>query len=267
MAIVIKNTSIEELDRSCEIMDKGIAFQKRKGHPHYLTNDRQFHERDILLGQHYTVYVDGEVGGIFSLSFNDKVIWRDKEKGDAVYLHRIITKDEFKGQRLLQHIIDWTIRYTRNQKRKYIRLDTWDNNPPLVDYYKSFGFYISEHFTMPQTDELSVNAWGNDVVLMQLDVSNSPRGTKKYMIVERFHTDKVKEMYKQFETRGRMLPKGVTYIDSWIDGKVETCFQLMESESEDLLNEWVHRWKDYADFEIIPVQSSADAKTKILKNS
>ena len=84
-----------------------------------------------------------------------------------------------------------------------------------------------------------------------------------YMIIERFHPDKIKELYERFDKKGRLLPKGVHYIDSWVDEKVEVCFQLMESESEDLLFEWTNQWKDYADFEIIPVLTSQQAKEKV----
>lgn len=260
MHIEIRNTTIDQLDQSCEIMDSGIAFQKRKGHPHYHSNDRAFHERDILRGQHYTVYVNDQVAGIFSLSFNDEVIWRSKEQGDAVYLHRVISKDQFKGLRLFQHILNWTIDFTNQKGRKYIRLDTWDNNPPLVDYYKSFGFEINEHFVMPHTNKLSVNAWGSEVVLMQYEVRYDC-----YMIIETFQKDKTKELYQRFEEQGRMLPIGLRYKDSWIDHNLEVCYQLMESPSLELIQDWTALWEDLANFQIIPVHSSAEAKTKILK--
>lgn len=60
-----------------------------------------------------------------------------------------------------------------------------------------------------------------------------------------------------------MMPEGVTYINSWIDEKVEKCYQVMESESLDKLQEWIGNWSDLADFEIIPVINSAEAKAKV----
>ena len=82
------------------------------------------------------------------------------------------------------------------------------------------------------------------------------------MIIERFHSGRVRELYSRFAEKGRMLPDGVTYIDSWIDESVTICYQLMEAESRDLLDEWIQHWKDLADFEIVPVISSAEAKEK-----
>ncbi len=84
------------------------------------------------------------------------------------------------------------------------------------------------------------------------------------MIIERFHEGKVKALYQRFEEKGRMLPEGVSYINSWINESVTVCYQLMESNSEKKLQQWISHWKDLADFEIIRVISSAEAKEKII---
>jgi hypothetical protein len=86
----------------------------------------------------------------------------------------------------------------------------------------------------------------------------------QYMIIERFHPGKVKDMYLRFAEKGRMLPEGVTYINSWINEPVTICYQLMESESPGKLQEWMDQWKDLVDFEVVPVISSEKAKEKVL---
>ncbi len=86
------------------------------------------------------------------------------------------------------------------------------------------------------------------------------------MVIERFHPDKVKALYERFDQKGRLLPNGVKYLDSWIDVNVEICYQLMESESVEKLQEWVSYWEDLADFEIVPIISSEKARKKVLEN-
>ncbi|MBS1512088.1 MAG: DUF3303 family protein [Bacteroidetes bacterium] len=87
------------------------------------------------------------------------------------------------------------------------------------------------------------------------------------MIVEHFHREKIKELYGRFAAKGRMLPAGLTYINSWIDETVSTCYQLMETEDLSALKEWINKWNDLADFEIVPVISSAEAKEKVMTNT
>jgi hypothetical protein len=86
---------------------------------------------------------------------------------------------------------------------------------------------------------------------------------QRYMIIEKFHPQKIRELYERFDKVGRLLPEGVHFIDSWIDEKVQICFQLMESESPDLLKQWTERWKDFTSFEIFPVIDSAEAKKRV----
>ena len=53
-----------------------------------------------------------------------------------------------------------------------------------------------------------------------------------YMIIEEFHRDRVKQLYKRFEEKGRQLPEGVRYINSWVTEDVTICYQIMESDTE-----------------------------------
>jgi hypothetical protein len=82
------------------------------------------------------------------------------------------------------------------------------------------------------------------------------------MIIEYFHPGLVKELYRRFDEKGRMLPEGVKYINSWINEDMTTCYQVMESDSIDKLHEWFKNWDDIVDFKIIPVLTSTEAKKK-----
>jgi hypothetical protein len=53
-----------------------------------------------------------------------------------------------------------------------------------------------------------------------------------------------------------LLPSGLKYIDSWLSIDRTKCFQLMETEKFDLIDEWILNWDDLTDFEIIPVKDS-----------
>ena len=85
----------------------------------------------------------------------------------------------------------------------------------------------------------------------------------QYMIIEKFRDGKVKEVYKRFDEKGRLMPEGLHFISSWISEDVTTCYQVMETEDLNKLREWIDNWKDLVEFEIIPVISSQQAKQKI----
>ena len=84
-----------------------------------------------------------------------------------------------------------------------------------------------------------------------------------YMVVERF-TQGPGPVYERAADRGRLLPDGLVYVDSWVDERLDRCFQLMESDDPGLFDEWIARWSDLAEFEVVPVLSSADAHERVL---
>lgn len=81
-----------------------------------------------------------------------------------------------------------------------------------------------------------------------------------FMVVERFAPGRQAEIYRLVRERGRLLPDGLTYIDSWISAGFDTCFQLMESDDPLLFQEWVLQWGDLATIEVIPVTSSRETR-------
>jgi hypothetical protein len=83
------------------------------------------------------------------------------------------------------------------------------------------------------------------------------------MVVERY-THGAAPVYQRAAERGRLLPAGLTYVDSWIDERLDRCFQLMETDDPRLLDEWTSRWSDIIEFEVVPVIGSADAAARVL---
>jgi Protein of unknown function (DUF3303) len=80
------------------------------------------------------------------------------------------------------------------------------------------------------------------------------------MVIEHY-TAGPKPVYERAAERGRMLPAGLHYVDSWIvdDGALDTCFQLMETDDPTLFDVWFDNWRDVASFEVRPVITSAEA--------
>jgi uncharacterized protein DUF3303 len=84
-----------------------------------------------------------------------------------------------------------------------------------------------------------------------------------YMIIEKFKQRDPFPVYRRFLDRGRLAPEGLRYISSWVDEKLERCFQLMETDDPNLINEWIANWSDLVEFEVYPVISSAEAAERI----
>jgi len=76
---------------------------------------------------------------------------------------------------------------------------------------------------------------------------------KKYMVVERFKPGCFDAVYERFNKKGRMLPPGLYYLNSWVNRERSLCYQLMEATDDRLFTEWTSHWRDLADFNITPI--------------
>ena len=83
-----------------------------------------------------------------------------------------------------------------------------------------------------------------------------------FMVIEHFKGDPV-PVYRRFRDQGRLAPAGLTYVASWVDTAFERCYQLMETDDPQLLDQWMAHWSDIVAFEVHPVVTSAEAAEKI----
>jgi len=80
-----------------------------------------------------------------------------------------------------------------------------------------------------------------------------------FMVIEHFRPGQAPAVYQRFWESGRMAPEGLHYVSSWVDLDFRRCFQVMQTDDESLLAQWTANWSDLVDFEIVAVQTSAEA--------
>jgi hypothetical protein len=80
-----------------------------------------------------------------------------------------------------------------------------------------------------------------------------------FMVIERFADNDMMPIYRRLRDRGRGLPDGLDYIDSWVEPNFARCFQLMRCDDLRLFQQWVLHWRGTgAAFEIVPVVPSRE---------
>jgi hypothetical protein len=71
------------------------------------------------------------------------------------------------------------------------------------------------------------------------------------MVIESFFPGCKDKIYERFQQKGRMLPDGLAYVNSWLEKDGDRCFQLMETDDPSLFQVWFERWKDLAAMELV----------------
>jgi hypothetical protein len=84
-----------------------------------------------------------------------------------------------------------------------------------------------------------------------------------FMLIERFKNQDAVAAYQHLRDKGRGLPEGLKYVDSWVEPNFDRCFQLMECEDLRLIQEWALHWQGLVTFEIVPVVSSKDTRETV----
>lgn len=84
-----------------------------------------------------------------------------------------------------------------------------------------------------------------------------------FLVVESFRNGDPVPVYRRFRDQGRLAPDGVRYVDSWVTTDLTRCFQVMECDDRELLMQWIARWEDLVEFEVLPVVTSAEARARV----
>jgi hypothetical protein len=74
---------------------------------------------------------------------------------------------------------------------------------------------------------------------------------KQYMVIESFLPGCKGKIYERFYGKGRMLPDGLAYVNSWLAKDGTRCFQLMETDDPSLFEVWFEHWKDLTAMEVV----------------
>ncbi len=189
MQYTITNASPEDLTVVYQLFEEAIEFQRKNNYIGWNTYDKAFIKSDVENQLLFKMVFNNEIAIIFSICFSDLLIWREKEKGDAVYLHRIVLNRKFSGQKLFQKVFEWSKKFAVQNNLKYIRMDTWAQNDKIIDYYKSYGFTFIQNYKTSSTEDLPVQHRDLNVSLLQYDLHPSlPGYLEKVNINDAFST-------------------------------------------------------------------------------
>ena len=153
----IRNTERKDLDFIFELFDRSIKYQEQNGYPVWKNYDKGAIIKDLEGNHQYKIMVDSIIGIVFSVCYADKIIWRQMDAGNSIYLHRIVVNPLVKGQKLFGLILEWAIKHAKSKGLTSIRMDTWAANSTIINYYKSFGFTFIENYTTPASAELPMH--------------------------------------------------------------------------------------------------------------
>lgn len=171
MSYAIQNTQHSDFPFVCYLFDEAIGYQKRNGYPFWPDYDKSVLLDEISTKNQYKILIDHRIVLVFSVCYSDGILWGEKEKQDAIYLHRIVVNPHAKGKRHFEKVLNWAIDEAQKQELSFIRMDTWADNPVLIDYYESYGFQVVGSMLTPDSEDLPIQQRNNQIVLLEFVVN------------------------------------------------------------------------------------------------
>jgi hypothetical protein len=84
-----------------------------------------------------------------------------------------------------------------------------------------------------------------------------------FMVIEKFRNQDAVSVYRRVRNRGRRIPDGVEFVDSWVSADLGRCFQLMRCDDPALLQRWIAEWADLVEFEVVPVTQGKETSAAL----
>ena len=136
----IKNCLISDINEILSLYESARSFQTQKKMVVWPLFDKSFIEQEIIGQRQWKLIVENHIACNWAITFRDKEIWEERDKGDSIFIHRIATNPNFRGNRYIDNIVEWAKKYAAQIQKKFIRLDTLGNNTKLIKHYTSAGF-------------------------------------------------------------------------------------------------------------------------------
>lgn len=171
MSLSILAADLSDLPLIFRLFERAIQYQRENQYIGWNSYDQRFVRADVEQKLLFKI-IDGQrVLGIFSVCYTDPLIWREREKGDALYLHRIVLNRDFQGIKVFRTVLQWAMADALQRKLAFVRMDTWAGNMKLIHYYESYGFRFIENYTTGDTNDLPVQHRNLHVALLELEVA------------------------------------------------------------------------------------------------
>ncbi|MDQ1096149.1 MULTISPECIES: GNAT family N-acetyltransferase [Chryseobacterium] len=168
MTTEINNSTTEDIDEIFRLYRIATDFQKAKSAVHWPEFDRRMVLDEILENRQWKIEIDGKIACVWATTFSDPLIWEEKNEDPALYIHRIATDPDFRGQNLVAGIVRWAKDYAVLNRKKFIRMDTVGENKGLISYYEKCGFKFLGLSTLKNTEGLPAHYDNATVCLFEM---------------------------------------------------------------------------------------------------
>lgn len=137
----ITNSKKEDIREILRLYQLATEFQKIKFPKNQWPQfDEEMVTGEIAEKRQFKLIIEDKIACVWAITHSDPEIWEDDDNDPSVYIHRIATNPDFRGNNFVKIIVDWAIQFAKDQNREFIRMDTCGINQRLINHYERCGF-------------------------------------------------------------------------------------------------------------------------------
>ncbi len=139
--MVITNSSKEDIPEIFRLYKLATGFQKIKFPGNQWPEfDPELIANEVVENRQFKLLIDNKVACVWAITYSDPILWENDDALSSIYIHRIATNPSFRGNNFVKVIVDWAKKFTMEENKKNIRMDTCGMNEKLISHYKKCGF-------------------------------------------------------------------------------------------------------------------------------
>jgi ribosomal protein S18 acetylase RimI-like enzyme len=167
----ISNSTMEDIDEIFRLYRLAVVYQKMKNAVCWPEFEHSLVEKEINEKHQWKILAGNTIACVWATTLQDPLIWEERNKDPAVYIHRIATNPDFRGNNLVFQIVDWAKMYAIANDKQFIRLDTVGENKGLIKHYTACGFNFLGLSKLKNTKGLPAHYENASVSLFELQVN------------------------------------------------------------------------------------------------
>ncbi|WP_226064377.1 GNAT family N-acetyltransferase [Kaistella polysaccharea] len=169
--MTISNSTLDDIPEIFRLYDLATDYQKTAFPGNVWPEfDQDFIATEVIENRQFKIVIDDKIACIWAITYNDEQIWEERENNDAIYLHRIATNPDFRGNNFVQLIADWSKDFAKKENKKFVRMDTCGQNDRLINHYKSCGFNFLGMKKLKNSSELQAHYHDADVCFFEIEI-------------------------------------------------------------------------------------------------
>lgn len=166
--MIIANSTRKDIGEILRLYEIARDLQKSKNAVVWPVFDIELVEMEVTEKRQWKIVLDNQVACVWATTFDDPLIWEERNSDPSVYIHRIATNPIFRGRNLVKEIARWSKSYAKQNDKRFVRLDTVGENRGLIGHYKKCGFEFLGLRKLRNTDGLPAHYDNATVSLFQI---------------------------------------------------------------------------------------------------